>query len=220
MFKACIFDLDGVIIDTAQFHFLSWKRIADELEVTFTIADNEKLKGVGRMQSLEAILSMGNLVIEESEKKKLTDRKNDWFIEFVNKIQPEDIFPGVIEVFNVLKKNSIAIALGSSSKNAQLVIDRLQIRSYFDVIVDGLDIQNTKPNPEVFLKAAKLLNIPAIDCIVVEDAQAGVEAALRAGMKCIGIGTKEKLRNANLVLTQTRDITIERLKNIKLTTSN
>jgi beta-phosphoglucomutase len=203
--KACIFDLDGVIVDTAHYHFMAWKRLAKELGIELTEAANERLKGVSRIQSLEIVLSLGNKKISDDKKVELADRKNVWFVEYVEKMKPEEIFPGVKDLIDQMRKASFKIGLASSSKNAQRVVELLGIAKLFDAIVDGTMITHSKPHPEIFLLAAKRLNIDPHYCIVFEDAEAGVEAALRAGMKCVGVGSHAQLGKANKVVGKTAD---------------
>jgi beta-phosphoglucomutase len=212
--KACIFDLDGVIVDTAHYHFLAWKRLADELGVPFTEVENERLKGVSRMQSLEILLELGKLQLDKKIKEMLAEKKNTWFVEYVNRMKPEEIFPGVKELITALRKKGQKIALASSSKNAPAVIHLLQIENLFDAMVDGTMTVNSKPDPEVFLLAASMLNLKPADCVVFEDAEAGVEAALRAGMKCVGIGSVQQLSKANLVISKTRDFPMDKLSSL------
>lgn len=215
MIKACIFDLDGVIVDTAHFHFLAWKRLADELGVNFTEQDNERLKGVSRMQSLDIILELGNLVLNDREKHILGERKNSWFVEYIEQMTPQDIFPGVITIIHQLKAAGIHVALASSSKNAKTVVKLLRIEKEFEAIVDGAMIQHTKPDPEIFLLAAHMIRIKPEACLVFEDAEAGVEAALAAGMKCVGVGSPLQLGKANLVIGKTGEFDIATLRQLE-----
>jgi beta-phosphoglucomutase len=172
--RACIFDLDGVIVDTAKHHFIAWKKLADELNISFTQDDNEKLKGVSRMDSLDILLKLGNRSLSTEEKYKLADRKNKWFVEFTTGISPSEIFPGVKELLTELKKRGIRIGLASSSKNAPLVLQLLGITSLFDVVIDASMVKDAKPDPELFLLAAKKLEVAPAECLVFEDAEAGV----------------------------------------------
>jgi beta-phosphoglucomutase len=213
MIKACIFDLDGVIVDTAHYHFLAWRRLGLELGVDLTEADNEKLKGVSRMQSLQIILDMGKVNLSKDRKEALADRKNQWFVEYVESMKPDEIFPGVKQLISSIRKKGIKVALASSSKNAPRVIELLGIQNLFDVLVDGSMIIDTKPDPEIFLLTAQKLNVSPKDCVVFEDAEAGVEAAIRAGMKCVGIGS-ENLSKANKVVDRTADFKIEELSSL------
>ncbi|MCU0368693.1 MAG: beta-phosphoglucomutase, partial [Cyclobacteriaceae bacterium] len=189
MTQAIIFDLDGVIIDTAHYHYIAWKRLASEFNINLTPQQNELLKGVSRMRSLEIILELGNIHLEESEKERLAEKKNKWFVEYIESIRPEEIFPGVRELLQAIRQQGIKVALASSSKNAPRVIEILGISHEFDAVVDGTMVTHSKPDPEIFLLAAKKLDIKPANCVVFEDAEAGVEAALAAGMKCVGVGS-------------------------------
>jgi beta-phosphoglucomutase len=206
--KGCIFDLDGVIVDTAQYHFLAWKRLANELGYDLTEEENERLKGVSRMQSLEIVLNLAGVVLSEEQKIILANKKNSWFIEYVEKMTPDEIFPGVIDLIHELKSEGIRVGLASSSKNAKTVIRLLGIQDKFEAIVDGSMITHTKPDPEIFLKTARQLDLEPHTCVVIEDAEAGVEAALSAGMKCIGVGSPALLGKANKVYSTTTEITL------------
>ena len=214
MIKACIFDLDGVIVDTAHYHFLAWKRLADELGVPFSEIENERLKGVSRMQSLDIILELGNLHFDKKIMESLADKKNSWFVEFVNTMKTKEIFPNVKELLTKLRKKGLKIGLASSSKNAPTVIRLLNIQNLFDATVDGTMIVHSKPDPEIFLLAASMLNIKPEECLVFEDAKAGVEAAVAAGMKCIGIGSADQLSKANLVISKTGDFDPDTLNSL------
>jgi beta-phosphoglucomutase len=215
LIKAVIFDLDGVIVDTAQYHFLAWKRLAKELGVPFTEADNERLKGVSRMQSLDILLELGGISLSQHDKEQLANKKNTWFVDFVERMVPEEIFPGVKHLLRKLKERGIKVGLASSSKNAQTVIQLLHIQHEFDVVVDGTMITHSKPDPEIFLLAARKLGVAPADCIVFEDAEAGVEAALAAGMKCIGVGSIDQLGKADKVISQTGDFQLDLLEKWK-----
>lgn len=205
MIKACIFDLDGVLVDTAHYHFLAWKRLAKEFDYELTEEINEQLKGVSRMKSLEIVLKHANVSLEQQRQHALADRKNSWFTEYVHKMKPEELYPGVKELFSKLRKDQIRIALASSSKNAKTIVEILAIQHEFEVVVDGNMIEHSKPHPEIFLLAAKKLGLNPADCVVFEDAEAGVEAAVAAGMKCVGIGNPAQLRKANQVVKSIKD---------------
>lgn len=209
MIKAAIFDLDGVIIDTAHYHYIAWKRLASEFGITLTPAHNELLKGVSRLRSLDIILSLGKIELPDLQKEQLAEKKNKWFVEYIESIRPEEIYPGVRELLRVLKKKNIKVGLASSSKNAPRVIELLGIARDFDTIVDGTMITHTKPDPEIFLLAAHKLGIAPADCVVFEDAEAGVEAALAAGMKCVGVGSIDQLGKANKVIARTGDFEVQ-----------
>lgn len=214
MIKACIFDLDGVIVDTAHYHFLAWKRLADELGVTFTLEDNERLKGVSRMKSLEIILEIGGLTLSDHTKEQMANQKNTWFVDYVDRMMPEEIFPGVRQLITDLKSRGIKVALASSSKNAKTVIQLLHLQNEFDAIVDGTMVVHSKPDPEIFLLAAHQLGVEPKLCVVFEDAEAGVKAALAAGMKCVGIGSPEQLGDANKIISKTGDFKVAQLADL------
>jgi beta-phosphoglucomutase len=214
MIKACIFDLDGVLVDTAHYHFLAWKRLAKEFDYELTEEINEQLKGVSRMKSLEIVMKHANVALAEQKKQGLADRKNGWFTDYVNKMKPDELYPGVKELFSTLRKDHIKIALASSSKNAQTIIEILGIQHEFEAVVDGNMIVHSKPDPEIFLLAAKKLNLNPADCIVFEDAEAGVEAALSAGMKCVGVGSPAQLKRANLVVKSIEDFSYTDLQKL------
>jgi len=213
MIQAVIFDLDGVIVDTAHYHFIAWKRLAKELGINFTEQENEQLKGVSRMRSLEIILELGNLRLSQEEMDRLATKKNKWFVDYINAMKPEEIFPGVKEMIQKIRTIGIKIGLASSSKNADTVLTLLNIKDLFDAIVDGTMITHTKPDPEIFLLAAKKLNLTPSHCLVFEDAEAGVEAAIAAGMKCVGVGSPQQLSKADVVVSKTADFDIQKIKN-------
>ncbi|WP_254157133.1 beta-phosphoglucomutase [Chryseosolibacter indicus] len=212
--KACIFDLDGVIVDTAHYHFLAWKRLANELGIDLTIEDNERLKGVSRLDSLEIILNLRGISLPTEEKERLANKKNSWFVDYVLRMSPDEIFPGVKQLIHELKKQNIKIGLASSSKNAKTVIHLLQIENEFDAIVDGTMIRYSKPDPEIFILAASKLGVEPQHCLVFEDAEAGVEAALAAGMKCVGIGSANQLGKADIVISKTGEFNIATLQQL------
>jgi beta-phosphoglucomutase len=209
--RACIFDLDGVIVDTAKYHFLAWKRLTDDLGIIFTEKDNERLKGVSRLASLDIILELGGKKLTVPEKKELADLKNKWYVERIDRMTPEEILPGTIEFINELKRNNVKIALGSASRNTPMILDRVGLNNIFDAVADGNSVHKAKPDPEVFLKAAGLLSVDAGRCAVFEDALAGVEAALNAGMICIGIGDKNILKDAHMVVSGLNEMDLEKL---------
>lgn len=199
--QLAIFDLDGVICDTAKYHYLAWKRLAQELGFDFTEKDNERLKGVSRMRSLEILLEVGGLKKTEEEKAKLAEKKNTWYVEYILQMDSSELLPGVLDFLEELKENEVKLALGSASKNARTILQRLGITPLFDAIVDGNLVTKAKPDPEVFTLGAELLGIPPENAVVFEDAQAGIEAALAAGMKVIGVGDPKVLKHAQHVIT-------------------
>lgn len=198
--KGVIFDLDGVIVDTAKYHYIAWKRLANELGFDFTENDNERLKGVSRMKSLEILLEIGNVKIDDNEKVKLAAKKNAWYVEYITKINDSELLPGAKELLIQYRNDGIKIALGSASKNAPLILHNLGIEAMFDCIIDGNKVSKAKPDPEVFILGAKGLGLMNEECVVFEDAEAGVEAAKRAGMMCIGIGNALILNDADKVI--------------------
>jgi beta-phosphoglucomutase len=184
--KAVIFDLDGVLVSTDEFHYLAWKELADELGIVFDRKINERLRGVSRMESLETILEKSAIKYTHQEKEQLADNKNDRYRMLLNNLSADDILPGVMHFINVLKQKNIRMAIGSSSKNAPLILEKTGLDGLFEVVVDGNHISASKPDPEVFLKAAQQLGVKPSNCLVVEDADAGVEAGVSAGMKVFG----------------------------------
>lgn len=211
MIKCCIFDLDGVIVDTAKYHYLAWKRLANSLGFDFTEEDNEHLKGVSRIESLKLILKLGAAQLDEAAFEAALVNKNAWYLEDINKIGPEEILPGVSEFLTAVRAKGIKTALGSASKNAVLILERIGLLDQFDAIVDGNKVANAKPDPEVFLNAAREVNIAPVNCIVFEDAVAGVQAALNAKMKCVGIGSADVLGDAHLVIPNFQNTTLDSL---------
>lgn len=197
MHKALLFDLDGVLVDTARYHYLAWKQMADELGIPFTRQDNERLKGVSRMRSLEIILELGNRVMPEAEKAACCQRKNRIYVDYIRRMEETEVLPGVKAFLEAARANGYAVALGSASKNTALILERLHLTGYFDAIVDGTRVSRTKPDPEVFLLGARELGVSPEDCIVFEDAAAGIQAAHAGGMKAVGIGSAEMLPEAD-----------------------
>lgn len=212
--RGCIFDLDGVIVDTARYHFMAWRRLAKELGFVFTLEDNEALKGVSRMASLEILLSKGGITVSEKEKEILAARKNGWYLEFISGMKPDEILPGSVKLLKALRKEGILTAIGSASKNAGTILDGIGLREMFDVIIDGNKISKAKPDPEVFLRGAAEMGLNPSACVVFEDAQAGIEAALAGGMKCVGVGSPELLGRASIVIPGLEKITIKQLRNL------
>lgn len=195
--KGAIFDLDGVIVDTAKYHYLAWKELAEELGFFFAEKDNERLKGVSRMQSLEILLEVGGIVATQSEIEKMAESKNTRYVEMLQDIDKGELLEGAEDYLKKLKSEGVKISLGSASKNAPLILDKLGINELFDAIVDGNSVSKAKPDPEVFLKAAQLLKLAPEDCCVFEDSQAGIEAAHRAGCEVIAIDKGGVLNGAD-----------------------
>ena len=216
MINAFLFDLDGVLVDTAGFHYQAWRRTANSLGFDFTHEFNETLKGVSRMESLDRILALGGVTLTAERKEELATQKNGWYLDLVNQMTPADILPGVNAFLAQIRQarqqgHPIKIALGSVSKNAPLILERVGLTPIFDAIIDGSKITHSKPDPEVFLKGAAELNVPAAECIVFEDAVAGIEAARRAGMFALGIGSPDVLTQADLVIPSLEHITVAEL---------
>lgn len=214
MIRACIFDLDGVIVDTAKYHYLAWKRLANEMGFDFTEHDNERLKGVSRMRSLDILLEIGGKTLSDAEKQARAAQKNEWYVDYITRMTPEEVLPGVIPFLDALRAEGIRIALGSASKNAGIILDKVLLTHYFDAIIDGNKVSEAKPDPEVFLKAAEALGASPAECIVFEDAEAGIEAALRGGMRCVGLGSPDVLGKAHLVLSDLNGLTLARLEQL------
>ncbi|AKQ47579.1 beta-phosphoglucomutase [Rufibacter radiotolerans] len=209
--KACLFDLDGVLVDTAIYHFKAWRQLAQSLGIDFTEHDNERLKGVSRVRSLEIILEIGGQTLPQEQMLALCEQKNTEYLVDVSKMTPEEILPGVEDFLKALKAEGIKIALGSASKNAQLILERTNLLPYFDAIIDGRHVVNGKPHPEVFLKGAEALGVKPEECVVFEDAVAGVESAKNAGMLCVGVGQPEVLTQTDIVVKDMTEMTVERL---------
>lgn len=188
MIRGFLFDLDGVLVDTAQYHFLAWQRMAAELGIHFGEAENEQLKGVSRAESLNRILAWGGKTLSDAEKQHWMTLKNDWYLELVRGMPADDYLPGAHEFLRASRAAGIKVALGSASKNAPLILERLGWIPLFDAMVDGNVVTASKPDPEVFLEGARRLGLKPEECVVFEDSEAGVEAARRGGMKVVGIG--------------------------------
>lgn len=197
--KAFIFDLDGVIVDTAKYHFLAWQKIASELGIEFTPEHNEQLKGVSRVRSLDIILELGKIEATQQQKDQWLVQKNEDYLSYLVNMNLSEILPGVIPILQFLKENNQGIALGSASKNAKPILEKTGIISYFDAIVDGNDVTNAKPDPEVFIQAARLLDTTNENAIVFEDSVAGIQAANIAKMTSVGIGEATVLHEAKYI---------------------
>ncbi|MDK2964784.1 beta-phosphoglucomutase [uncultured Clostridium sp.] len=194
LIKAVIFDLDGVIISTDEYHYLAWKRLADETGLYFDRNMNSALRGVSRLESLNIILSRQGRQMSETDKLQLTDKKNSYYKEYLEHLSSASLTEDTANALTSLRKHGYLLAIGSSSKNARLILDRIGCGTYFDVVVDGNDIKRSKPDPEVFELAAKRLGIFPENCIVVEDSEAGIEAAVACGMRAAAVGYAAKIR--------------------------
>src|SRR5690606_3453157 len=216
--RTYIFDLDGVIVDTAKYHYLAWKKTADELRIDFTKENNELLKGVSRIRSLEIILELGNKKISDAEFDRILNEKNENYLSYIDKMDASEILPGVLEALKWIKEKGGKIVLGSASKKAKPILEKVRLMGYFDAIVDGNDVSKAKPDPEVFLLGAERTNSKPEESVVFEDAVAGIQAANNAGMLSIGIGEKEILKEADYVFqnfTEIENEFLEKLENNK-----
>jgi len=207
--KAFLFDLDGVIVDTAIYHYQAWKRLANELGFDISEEFNERLKGVSRMESLDLILAHGGLTLPDEKKAELAAQKNGWYLDLVSRMTSDDILPGVATFFSQVRKAGLQTALGSVSKNAPLILERIGLSDAFDAIIDGTKISKGKPDPEVFIKGAAELDVSPAECVVFEDAVAGVEAGKRGGMFVVGLGSPELLKQADLVAPSLEALTVD-----------
>ena len=214
MKRGFIFDLDGVIVDTAKYHYLAWKNLANQLGFDFTKEQNELFKGVSRKRCLEILLEIGNREATQEEFDTWMVEKNVDYLKYIENMDASEILPDVPRVLEFLKENNIPIALGSASKNAQPILEKVGLLHYFDAIVDGNNVTKAKPDPEVFLLAAKQLNVLPEECVVFEDAVAGVQAANAAKMMSIGIGDKNVLAEAQLIFTDFTEISTNFIKDL------
>jgi beta-phosphoglucomutase len=212
MIQACIFDMDGVIVDSAKYHFQAWRQLAIDLSIDFTEEDNEALKGVSRVDSLEHILNKGDLHLDNDTKVRLMNRKNERYLELISAMSPEEILPGVRDFMVELKAAGIKIGLGSSSKNAVRILDAIQLTAFFDVVIDGNRVTYSKPDPEVFLIGAREMAVSPQATVVFEDALAGIEAAHRGNFKVIGVGDGAVLHTAHVVIPDFIGFDLEQLQ--------
>jgi beta-phosphoglucomutase len=210
--KACIFDLDGVIVDTAVYHYKAWKRLANSLGFDFTEEQNEKLKGVSRTRSLQLILQWGGITKTEAEQEQLATEKNTWYVAMIGQMKPDEILPGAREFVQACRNAGIKTALGSASKNSMMILEKIGMVDMFDAIIDGNKVALPKPNPEVFLKGAEAVGVAPDACVVFEDAIAGIEAAKEGGMKAVGIGSPQVLTEADLVVSGLHEMDLEKLE--------
>lgn len=212
MKKAILFDLDGVIVNTAVYHYRAWKRLADEEGIYFDRQINERLKGVSRRKSLDIILERSEKEYSEFEKEKMCERKNKWYADSVAELERDEILPGIMEFLCWLKERDYLTALCSASRNAGKIIYALELEPYFDCIVDAATLKKQKPDPEIFVRAAQKFGKENNECVVVEDSFAGIHAAVSAGMHTIGIGDAETLKEAELIVSDTAGENFEIIK--------
>ena len=203
--KTIIFDLDGVLVDTARYHYLAWKQVAEDNDLFFNEQINESLKGVSRQRSFEIILEVNQSRMHQSAIEKILTRKNEIYLEYINTLDGSAVLPGINDLITWVKGADLNIVLGSASKNAQLILDKTGLLPHFNHIVDGNMVSKAKPDPEVFLKGAELSETKPEQCLVFEDAEAGIEAALSAGMRAIGVGSSEQLKAADMVIANTNN---------------
>lgn len=206
--KAFIFDLDGVLVDTAKYHYLAWKEVADSLNLNFNESMNEKLKGVSRDKSLKIIIEENGRDLSEFDLSNILKIKNEIYLSYINKIDRNELLPGAESLLKQSKENGIFVCLGSASKNAKLILHKTKIYDLFDCIIDGNDVSNAKPNPEVFIKSSQILGIEHNLCTVFEDSQAGIDAAITAGMNTVGIGKNNALKGANIIIKNLAEFNI------------
>jgi len=199
-YKACLFDLDGVLVDTAIYHFQAWKMLGENFNYQLTEEQNEQLKGVSRVESLNRILDWANYTATAEQKEAWLIEKNENYLQLISNMNPAEILPGVLDFLGQIKEQGYKIALGSASKNSEVILTKTGLLPWFDLIIDGNKVTKSKPDPEVFLKGAEGLGFKPEECIVFEDAQAGVEAAKKGGMKAIGIGEASVLKEADKVI--------------------
>ncbi len=207
--QAVIFDLDGVIVSTDNSHYLAWKRMADEEGIPFDRAINERLRGVSRMASLEIILEKATKTYTEDQKIAMATRKNQYYVELIQALTEADRLPGATDVLDTLKADGIKIAVGSSSKNTPVILRQIGLTDRFDAVADGNQITRSKPDPEVFLLAAKLVGVAPDRCLVVEDADSGIEAALAGGMRALGVGSASRNPSATYRAESLADVDIK-----------
>ncbi len=210
--KACLFDLDGVVVDTAQFHYAAWKQLANQLGFDLSHEQNEQLKGVSRMESLDIILEIGNVQLDDETKIRLATEKNEHYLALCQQMTPDDVLPGVHAFMDQLDAASIKIGLGSASKNARTILDHIDMLNRFETIVDGTRISKGKPDPETFLLGAQDLGVDPADCVVFEDAVAGIQAAKNGGMVAVGVGDPAVLAGSNLVITGFADLSLSTIQ--------
>ena len=199
-FKGAIFDLDGVLVSTSRYHYLAWKELARKLGFDFTPEDNERLKGVSRVRSLQILLEIGGITLDDEAFRQALVEKNARYVKYISEIDKSEVLPGAERYLIRLKENNIRIALGSASKNAPAILKRLELSDYFDGVADGNNVGRAKPDPEVFLLASELIGIAPKDCAVFEDSEAGIAAANSAGMFSVGIGSAEILNKADIIV--------------------
>lgn len=207
--KSCLFDLDGVIVDTAKYHYLAWKRLCNELGFDLTEAENENLKGIDRTKSLDILLEKGDVSLSEEKKKLYMARKNSWYLEYVDQMRSDEILPGTLDFLNLCKEAGYKVALGSSSKNALRILEKINILDLFDAVIDGTKVSKGKPDPQTFILGAEATKAHPSECVVFEDSIAGLEAGIAGGMYTVGIGDPTTLNRANIVIPGFENVGLE-----------
>ena len=210
--EGLLFDMDGVICDSAKYHYLAWKKLANHLGFDLDIHQNEHLKGLSRRESIDALFKVGDVSFPDEKVEELMTLKNSWYLELIKNMDASDLLPGALDFINNAKKRGFKVALGSSSKNAAAILKYLNIENLFDAVVDGTHVTNSKPHPEVFLLGAEMLGVNPKNSIVFEDATSGVDAAINGNFKCVGIGKKETLHKADIVVNNLGEITLNQLE--------
>ncbi len=214
LIQACIFDMDGVIVNSADFHFKAWKELALSLSIQLEDEFEAELKGISRVDSLEKILAKGNLVLDNDTKLSLMAKKNEEYLKSIQNLKQEDLLPGALAFLKECKNAGIKVALGSSSKNAEIILEKTEIATYFDVVIDGNKVKFSKPDPEVFLKGADGLGVSPSHTVVFEDALSGMEAAKAGGFFCVAIGDEEEFKEADYVIDGLHQMNLEKLNSI------
>lgn len=211
MIRGVIFDLDGVLVLTDELHFQSWQQLTAAEGIHFDRSINQRLRGISRMESLEIVLERATRKYTSAEKAALAERKNSIYLTYLQRLTPADLLPGVVDTLAELRRRRIKTAVASSSKNVPIIMERLGLHAWFDAVADGNDITRSKPDPEVFLLAARRLGLPPVECLVIEDAQAGIESARRAGMAVFGIGTPASLPGVARLAPDLAHVTVDEL---------
>lgn len=214
LIRACIFDLDGVLVDTAHYHYLAWKRLCNELGFDLTEEENEELKGISRVESMEILLKKGGVTLSDADKKQYMDMKNEWYLEYVDTMAGGEVLPGVVPFLYDVKESGRKIVLGSASKNAVKILTRVGLVNLFDDIIDGTKVTKGKPHPQTFTLGAQAAGVKPKECVVFEDAAAGIEAALAAKMYAIGVGNPDILKKAHRVIPGFQQVKIDMLKEL------
>lgn len=214
MIKGYIFDLDGVIVDTAKYHYNAWRKLANTLGFDITEEQNENLKGVSRVESLEYILTLGNLNFSDKDKAKMAVLKNTWYVDSISNMNESELLPGSAELIKEIKELGLKVSLGSASKNALRILKATGLIKYFDAIIDGTKTTESKPHPQVFLMGAEALGLDPAECIVFEDSINGIKAANTGGFVSIGVGDSEVLKESDFVIPSLEGVTVDTLKNI------